>query len=317
MDLIKVLCNCDGMSYSMAVHTSGMKDNNNVLVAIHGLTRRGSDFVAMADRFKDKYYVCCPDIVGRGDSDWLDSTIKSKYGVPQYIKDIQQFLISMEKEKSGRNYYFFGTSMGGLISIDLFAALIRGECEVGVPPITSIKGLILNDIGPCIESSGLVRLMKYCGKPFSFIHRKDAIKELVSVQFTPFNLQNEEQVENLHGPMLRKTYSVGEGEGEGSVPKYVLHYDPEIALPFAVSYPPEVYENAEKVRWTNYETIADIPILITRGADSDLLSIDTVEEMKVRHHNAQSVTIPNCGHAPTFLNEDQLILVESFFNKCG
>ncbi len=97
--------------HKMAYHEWGDPNNPRVLICVHGLTRRGSDFTVLAKAMRDRYRVICPDIVGRGDSDWLENPML--YGIPQYVTDMNALLAQLGLQEVD----WFGTSMGGLIGI--------------------------------------------------------------------------------------------------------------------------------------------------------------------------------------------------------
>jgi cobalt-zinc-cadmium efflux system protein len=90
-----------------------------------------------------------------------------------------------------------------------------------------------------------------------------------------------------------------------------LHYDPAIAVPFA-SVTPAIAKAGELAMWQSFDSIA-CPILIVRGADSDLLSQETVTEMRARNPKASSIEIPNTGHAPAFIKAEQIDIARQFF----
>ena len=127
--------------HNMAYHEWGDPNNQNVLICVHGLTRRGSDFNVLAKAMSDRYRVICPDVVGRGDSNWLPNPML--YGIPQYVADMVTLIARLGVEKVD----WFGTSMGGLIGIFLASQ-----------EHSPIRRMILNDVGPKIESAALKRL---------------------------------------------------------------------------------------------------------------------------------------------------------------
>ena len=106
-----VQCASPSGFHKMAYHEWGDPNNPRVLICVHGLTRRGSDFTVLAKAMRDRYRVICPDIVGRGDSDWLENPML--YGIPQYVTDMNALLAQLGLHEVD----WFGTSMGGLIGI--------------------------------------------------------------------------------------------------------------------------------------------------------------------------------------------------------
>lgn len=269
-------------SHRMAYHAWGDPSNPKVLVCVHGLTRRGSDFKTLAQAMCQDYYVVCPDVVGRGDSDHLANPMQ--YAVPQYVADMIQLVKQLGVSQVG----WFGTSMGGLIGM-VYAAM----------PNSPIRKMLINDVGPRIEPEAIARLGSYVGQPFGFVNRADALEKLNSICAT-FGDHTAEEWEVYNGPMLVQR------EGQ-----WVMHYDPDIAVPFA-SVNPIMAKAGEMAMWHAFKQI-HVPILIVRGGNSDLLSAATVAEMCKSNPYARSIEIPNVGHAPAFVKAEQIALAKEFF----
>ena len=274
--------NASGL-HRMAYHTWGDPSNPRVLICVHGLTRRGSDFRTLAEVMCKDYYVVCPDVVGRGDSDFLENPML--YGIPQYVADMTTLVARLNVTSVD----WFGTSMGGLI----------GMVYAGMPD-SPIRRILINDVGPRIEPESLKRLGSYVGQPFAYPNRADALTVLNRI-CASFGSHTPEEWERLNGPMLQKEQGV-----------WSLHYDPQIVIPFA-AVNPVMAKAGEMALWSHYDAIA-VPILIVRGGDSDLLSNATVEEMLRRNPHARSITIPDVGHAPAFLKAEQIALATEFFS---
>jgi cobalt-zinc-cadmium efflux system protein len=274
--------NASGL-HRMAYHTWGDPSNPRVLICVHGLTRRGSDFRALAEVMCKDYYVVCPDVVGRGDSDFLENPML--YGIPQYVADMTTLVARLNVTSVD----WFGTSMGGLI----------GMVYAGMPD-SPIRRILINDVGPRIEPESLKRLGSYVGQPFAYPNRADALTVLNRI-CASFGSHTPEEWERLNGPMLQKEQGV-----------WSLHYDPQIVIPFA-AVNPVMAKAGEMALWSHFDAIA-VPILIVRGGDSDLLSNATVEEMLRRNPHARSITIPDVGHAPAFLKAEQIDLATEFFS---
>ena len=274
--------NASGL-HRMAYHTWGDPSNPRVLICVHGLTRRGSDFRSLAEVMCKDYYVVCPDVVGRGDSDFLENPML--YGIPQYVADMTTLVARLNVTSVD----WFGTSMGGLI----------GMVYAGMPD-SPIRRILFNDIGPRIEPESLKRLGSYVGQPFAYPDRAEALTVLNRI-CASFGSHTPEEWERLNGPLLQ------EDEGIWS-----LHYDPKIVIPFA-AVNPVLAKAGEVALWNHFDAIA-VPILIVRGGDSDLLSSATVEEMLRRNPHARSITIPGVGHAPAFLKPEQIALAAEFFS---
>jgi pimeloyl-ACP methyl ester carboxylesterase len=257
-----------------------------VLVCVHGLSRQGRDFDALARAMSDRYRVICPDVVGRGHSGWLRQP--AGYQVPAYVADMVALLARLNVEQVD----WVGTSMGGLIGLGL-AALPRPD---GVP--SPIRRLVLNDVGPAIRFEALQRIGTYLGKAprFASVAEGAAYLRGISEGFGP---HTDEEWLALSAPMFCK-------EGE----EWRLHYDPAIALPFA-AVTPELVAAGEAALWAAYDQLR-CPTLLIRGAESDLLSAETARAMTQRGPHARLVELPGVGHAATLIHEDQISIVREF-----
>ena len=275
-------CSSGEEKHRMAYHAWG-NPSNKVLLCVHGLTRRGSDFKTLAEAMCKDYYVVCPDVVGRGDSDRLSNPMM--YAVPQYVADIATLV-----QKLGVSQVdWFGTSMGGLIGM-VYASM----------PNSPIRRMLINDVGPRIEPEAIKRLGSYVGQPFAFADRGDALVRLNKI-CASFGEHTPQEWETYNGPMLVQK--------DG---KWIMHYDPDIAVPFA-SVNPIMAKAGEMAMWHAFKQI-HIPMLIVRGGDSDLLSATTVAEMCKVNPHARSIEIPNVGHAPAFVKQEQIALAKEFFS---
>ena len=275
-------CTSGESTHRMAYHVWG-NPGNPVLMCVHGLTRRGSDFKTLAQAMCTDYYVVCPDVVGRGDSDRLSNPML--YAVPQYVSDIA----ALVKQLGVSQVDWFGTSMGGLIGM-VYAAM----------PHSPIRRMIINDVGPKIEPEAIKRLGSYVGQPFTFADRAHALERLNEICAT-FGEHTPDEWETYNGPMLVQK--------DG---KWIMHYDSDIAVPFA-SVNPIMAKAGEMAMWHAFKQI-HIPMLIVRGGDSDLLSAATVAQMCKVNPYARSIEIPNVGHAPAFVKPEQIALAKEFFS---
>ena len=282
-DTFFVQCSSGDAQHRMAYHAWGDPNNSKVLLCVHGLTRRGSDFKTLAQAMCKDYYVVCPDVVGRGDSDRLSNPML--YAIPQYVADITELV----KKLGVSQVDWFGTSMGGLIGM-VYAAM----------PKSPIRRMLINDVGPKIEPEAIKRLGSYVGQPFAFANRADALTRLNQI-CASFGVHSPEEWEIYNGPMLIQRDGV-----------WIMHYDPNISVPFA-AVNPIMAKAGEMAMWHAFKQI-HIPILIVRGGDSDLLSAATVAEMCKVNPHARSIEIPNVGHAPAFVKPEQIALAKEFFS---
>ncbi|GMV55624.1 MAG: hypothetical protein AMXMBFR6_14290 [Betaproteobacteria bacterium] len=264
--------------HRMAYTEWGERDNARVLICVHGLTRVGRDFDYLAARLSERYRVICPDVVGRGMSDWLKDP--AGYAVPQYVADMVTLIARLDVPA----VHWLGTSMGGLIGIVL-AAL----------PGSPIERLILNDVGPVIEQAALARIGDYVGQTPEFANMDEAITYVRGVS-APFALENDAQWRFITEHAVRPTQ-------DG---RLRLHYDPAIAAPFRTAFAQGGVD-----LWPMYDAIR-CPTLVMRGERSDLLSHATAAAMCARGPRAGLREIPGVGHAPMFMNDAQVAVVREF-----
>jgi len=252
--------------------------NANVLVCVHGLTRCARDFDNFARAMADRYRVVCPDVAGRGQSDWLADPMA--YAIPQYVSDMVTLIARLDVEKVD----WVGTSMGGLIGLALAA---QANTPVGK--------LVLNDAGPVVTRVSLERIATYVGiaPQFPTIEAADKYIRAVSATFGP---HTDAEWRFLTEVVVRK-------QPDGS---YRMHYDPKLAEPFKHQMPEKDLE-----LWPLYDAVRS-PMLVVRGALSDLLTRETCEAMKNRGPKAKIVEIEGVGHAPTLMHDDQVSVVRSF-----
>jgi pimeloyl-ACP methyl ester carboxylesterase len=267
--------------HRMAYWEWGDPANPRVLVCVHGLSRQGRDFDTLAAALAGHYRVVCPDVVGRGRSDWLADP--AGYAVPAYLADMVTLLARL----NAGTVHWVGTSMGGLIGM-LMAAL----------PNSPVGRLVLNDVGPAIEASALARIGAYLGQPVRWTSLDEAADALWSIS-QGFGPHSREQWLALTRPQV-----VPEGE------RWKPHYDPAIAVPFR-SITPDMVAAGEMALWQAYDGIR-CPTLLLRGAASDLLSSATAQAMCQRGPRARLVELPGIGHAPTLVQPDQVKLVKDF-----
>jgi len=279
---------CISMSglHQMAYKEWGDADNPNVLLCVHGVTRVSDDFDNLARALCRDYRVVCPDVVGRGRSGKLRNP--QLYRIPQYVSDMVTLLARVLANGERQTVDWFGTSMGGLIGMGL-ASL----------PDSPVSKLVLNDIGPTLDAVAVQRIGDYIGQEVRFPSFEAGAKFVRDVSLT-FGEHTDEEWRKLAADVLRQ-------DKDGS---WVRHYDMGLALPFQ-SVTPESAKADEAALWAAYDAIK-CPTLLVRGANSDLLSRETAVAMTQRGPRARLVEIPNVGHAPTFLHDDQIAIAKDF-----
>lgn len=250
-----------------------------VVICWHGLTRTGRDFDELAVALSTRYRVICPDTPGRGLSQWSDSPLEH-YIVPFYA----QIALDLANQLGIEQFKWVGTSMGGLIGMAVAAFAPE-----------RMQKLVLNDVGPEIPVAAIERIRTYAGSQPSFNNVSELEAWLRQV-YLPFGENTDAFWRRMAMTSARRT----------SAGKITLHYDVRLVEPFN-NYTGEV------TLWPVWAQII-CPTLVIRGQLSDLLSAEQVEQMLAQkpEANAQAVTIPKVGHAPTLVTPEQIALVQGF-----
>lgn len=261
-------------SHRVAYTQWGESDNPRVLICVHGLTRNGRDFDMLAAALAADYRVVCPDVVGRGASDWLVD--KQGYGYPQYVNDMCALVTHLNAD----HVHWVGTSMGGLIGMLLAAQ-----------PGSPITRMVMNDVGPLIPKAALARIASYVGDDPRFSSMQELDEYLRDI-YAPFGPFTDEQWQALVRSSARRLDNAGIG----------LAYDPGIAVPLRAMPEQDVD------LWSTWDKV-QCPVLVIRGEQSDLLLADTAEQMTVTGPRAELSVLAGMGHAPTLMSEDQIALI--------
>ena len=269
---------------------TGNQQHPHVVLCVHGLTRQGRDFDVLAQALSQHARVICPDVAGRGHSDWLAEPMH--YGVPQYASDMLCLLQQLHAQAPIGVLDWVGTSMGGLIGM-----AVAGNPQLPLP--VPVRKLLLNDVGPVLEWPALQRIAAYVGKPAHFQTQQQAA-EALRVLAAGFGPHTDAQWLALSIPMLRQAPEGG----------WQLHYDPAIAQPMQ-GMTQEQSEQGQAVLWTLYDSIKARTLLV-RGAQSDLITSDTARKMQERGPLAQWIELEGVGHAPTFVADDQVAIARNF-----
>jgi pimeloyl-ACP methyl ester carboxylesterase len=267
--------------HRMAYVEWGDGDNPDVLICVHGLTRVGRDFDRLARVMADRYRVVCPDVVGRGRSEWLRDP--GGYALPQYVADMVTLIARLGVD----TVHWLGTSLGGLIGLTL-----AGQ------PGSPVKRLVLNDVGPKINPEAVERIGAYVGRPMRFGSLDEAVDYITQISLG-FGLRDRDEWREI-------TQSVLKPDGDG----FTLHYDLRLALPIK-AMTPDLAKAGEAVLWKLYDQI-QCPTLLIRGENSDLLSRETAAAMAQRGPRANVVEFPGVGHAPMFFDATQIATVRNF-----
>jgi pimeloyl-ACP methyl ester carboxylesterase len=258
---------------------------DHVLLCVHGLTRQGRDFDHLARALSPHLRVIAVDVAGRGMSAPLADP--SAYHLFTYAADMAALLAEIKP----KTLDWLGTSMGGLIGM----AFAGQPALQGLHPV---RRLVLNDIGPALEWAALQRIGHYTGLPVHVADLQAGADYLwhLSSSFGP------------HTPAQWMALSrhMFKPDGEG----LKLHYDPAIALSFR-NLTADMAKASEAMLWQIYDNISAQTLLL-RGADSDLLSRATAQAMSERGPKAACIEFAGVGHAPMFMQADQVKVVRDF-----
>ncbi len=269
-----------GGFHRVAYTAWGQAGGRRAVICAHGLTRNGRDFDTLAQALADKHLVACPDVAGRGASDWLADA--AEYTYPVYLADMAALIAHLGVERVD----WVGTSMGGLIGMMLAAQ-----------PGSPIRSLLVNDVGPFIPKAALERLADYVGLAPTFATAKDVEAYLRDVH-APFGPLTDAEWAHLTRHSAR----------EDEPGRWALTYDPHIGDVFRAGPIDDVD------LWPVWDAIS-CRTLVLRGAQSDLLPADVADAMTMRGPAAKLVEIPGVGHAPALMAADQLAIVRDWLDK--
>lgn len=300
------LCHLDcpepGGAHRMAWWQWGDAGAPHAVLCVHGLTRQGRDFdvlaralLARAQAQGHTLRVICPDVVGRGESDWLADP--AGYDYPTYVADLLTLLARLQRQAPLAGFDWVGTSMGGIIGMSLAGT-------PGLPLPAPLGRLLLNDVGPRIEWPAIAQMRDYVGRApdFGSLAAGVAYLRTLSQGFGPCS---DSDWLDFSRPMLRQG-------GDG---RWRLHYDPAIATPMA-SLTPAALAQAEELLWRLYDQITAETLLL-HGVESNLLSAATAQAMTARGPRARRVEITGVGHAPMLRAADQVRCVVDFLLPQG
>jgi len=261
-------------------HGHGIGHGRTAL-CVHGLTRNGRDFDTLARRLVAQgYRVVCPDLPGRGASDRLSDP--SRYQVSQYVTDCVTLIARLDVERVD----WIGTSLGGLVAMVLASM-----------PGHPIERLVINDIGPQIDPAGLERIRGYVGD--TRVHADfDSAEAALRRTMASFGRHDDAAFR-----CLSEHYFIA-APGGG----LTAHYDPAIAQAIQADAgdPPPL--------WSYWQAI-DVPVLVLRGAVSDILSPGTLQRMGDSGPGCEVVEFEDVGHAPTLIDEAQLAPVLDWLGR--
>jgi pimeloyl-ACP methyl ester carboxylesterase len=269
----------DGATRRMAVHDWGEITNQNVLICVHGLSRNGRDFDVIADALSDRYRVLCPDVIGRGESDWYATA--AEYVIPNYVAAMTKMLSDLAINE----YDWIGTSMGGLIGM-VMASL----------PNSGMRTFVINDVGPEIERAALERIAVYMSaRPPTFPDYM-SLFNAAQAAIAPFGPLTDEQKHHIVSTSCRRR---DDGQWE-------FNSDPKIGEAFVAGLKAPPVD-----LWPMWSSIK-LKTLILRGRTSDLLSEATVNKMLSIARLSGAIMIEATGHAPMLMDNPTISHVREF-----
>ena len=285
-------CTSSAGAHRMAYWEWGDPTNTRILLCVHGLTRTGRDFDTLAQALSSDYRVVCPDIAGRGESDWLSNS--DDYAIAQYIADVFTLINHLQPTSLD----WVGTSMGGIIGMAIAAKLSRSS----IP----LRRVVLNDIGPVINPEGLARIGGYIDDELVFDSFAEAVEQ-AKVRWHDFGEHSQAQWEHLARYVFKQ---------QGG--RWVQAYDLAIAEPFKKQFLGQTEgqkrasaQKSESSLWRGFEHLP-AEVLIIHGQQSDLLSAAAVQKMLAANPKAELCDVPKVGHAPTLMHTDQIQAVKHF-----
>lgn len=268
-------------SHRMHYTEWGDPDARAIVICVHGLTRSSRDFDVLADVLQTDLRVICPDVVGRGKSEWLRDP--ADYNYAQYCSDMTALIARVTAGTARRPLFWVGTSMGGIIGMMIASS-----------PGNPIERLVVNDVGMLVPKAALERLASYVGRDPRF-PSFEALVAYVRTISAPFGPLTDEQWTHLAQHTARR-------HTDGS---WGFSYDPAIGIPFRKGS----FEDIDLLEF--WDRIA-CPTLVLRGAESDLLPREVALQMTGRGPRAKLVEFEGVGHAPMLMAPEQIAVVRDF-----
>lgn len=260
-------------------------NSNKVILCIHGLTRNNKDFLYLANALSDDYTVICVDIFGRGNSSWLQD--KRQYNYKTYYNSIVEFIYEVINTTNNK-INIIGTSMGGIIA--MYVAAYHPDL---------IDKIVLNDIGVYIDLNSLKRLSHHIKRYPKFSNKHEA-ENYLRIFLSPLDIKKEEHWLHMINSSIRLE----------SCGNYYLNYDPVLGQIFV-----ESIQNMKDGMnlWHLWNHIKH-PVLILRGQKSDILTLNTVEQMVSKRNNVQFIEYPGVGHVPSLMTNQHILDIRKWLS---
>ena len=266
--------------YRLAYREWGSATNPRVLICVHGLTRLGRDFDHLAGVLARDYRVICPDMPGRGESDWFDH--KMDYQAPNYVAACAALIARLEVERVD----WLGTSMGGLVGM-IMASM----------PNAPIARMVVNDIGPFVPKAAIERIASYTGTDPRFANLAEA-EAMYRKNAAPFGIKRDDHWRHLTEISVRPA-------DKGQLR---LHYDPGVVIPIKSA------PITDQAFWPVWDAIK-CPVLVLRGTRfGSAAGADGQGNDRTRPQGGMGRD-SGCGHAPALMEDDQIAIVRNWLAK--
>ncbi len=267
-------------NYTLAYSEWGDPKAKKVLFCVHGILRNRHDFDYLAQSLADHYRVICVDMVGRGQSSWLENP--SNYNYHFYTRGMIQMLEKLDIDTVD----WLGSSMGGIIGM-MVAAKDRKR----------INKMVLNDVGPYVDGNVIFNITKYITKHYEFDNYQDA-SDYIHILLSPFGIKNSE---DIWDHVLKNSLKKADNG------KFMLSYDSKIYE----GLQERLVNVADVNMWDEWDKI-DIPVLVLRGERSKFLTEKTLELMVEGRNNVNYKIYPGVGHTPSLMYFDQVADVRNW-----
>ena len=270
----------DGLRLYSRVYAAAA--DSPVVLCLHGLMRNSRDFGALAAQLAARYRVIVPDVRGRGFS--ARDPNFNNYQIPVYLQDVLRLLAGLGAARVS----IIGTSMGGLMAM----VLAGTQAQL-------VERIVLNDVGPEVDPAGLERIRGYAGQAAPVRSWPEALAQLRADYAAAWPNLSDARWEEI----ARLSYRAN---AQG-VPE--VDADPLIREPLKSS------SAAAPDLWPLWRSLARVPMLVIRGAHSDILSVKTLARMQLEHPGLEVLTVANRGHAPLLDEPGCVAAIERFLAR--
>ena len=249
------------------------------ILCLHGLTRNSRDWTEFAERYSPGFRVLALEFRGRGGSDY--DPVPQRYNPLTYAGDVIELLDQLALDQA----IFAGTSLGGLVTLTMAAMAPQ-----------RIFATIMNDVGPDVDVEGVNRILTYVGNDRRFGSWDEAADAIAANYGASF----ERYTHDDWVKMAKRNCREENGEVR-------FDYDMAIAEPFKTTGPTPHVD-----LWPFFRVLAEKPLLVVRGAKSDLLTEATARRMQQVAPDMKLVVVPGVGHAPELNEPEAVAAIDGF-----